>query len=68
MAISDSMPTIITIVEGDGEVQAVPILIRRIAEVATPGVFPDVPKPIRVRRDGILKPGEIERYVELAAD
>ena len=30
------MPTIIAIVEGDGEVQAVPILIRRIAEVATP--------------------------------
>ena len=62
------MPTIITIVEGDGEVQAVPILIRRIAEVVTPGSFPDVPKPIRVRRDGILEPGEIERYVELAAD
>ena len=38
------MPTIIAIVEGDGEVQAVPILIRRIAEVATPGSFPDVPK------------------------
>ena len=56
MAISDSMPTIITIVEGDGEVQAVPILIRRIAEVATPGIFPDVLKPIRVRRDGILEP------------
>ena len=52
MAISESMPTIITIVEGDGEVQAVPILIRRIAEVVTPGSFPDVPKPIRVRRDG----------------
>ena len=62
------MPTIIAIVEGDGEVQAVPILIRRIAEVATPGFFPDVPKPIRARRDSILKPGEIERYVELAAN
>ena len=62
------MPTIIAIVEGDGEVQAVPILLRRIAEVATPGIFPEVPKPIRVRRDSILKPGEIERYVELAAD
>ena len=33
------MPAIIAIVEGDGEVQAVPILIRRIAEVATPGFF-----------------------------
>ena len=62
------MPTIIALVEGDGEVQAVPILIRRIAEVATLGFFPDVPKPIRVRRDSILKPGEIERYVELAAN
>ena len=62
------MPTIIAIVEGDGEVQAVPILIRRIANAAAPGLFPDVPKPIRVRRDRILKPGEIERYVELAAN
>ena len=62
------MPTIIAIVEGGGEVQAVPILIRRIAGIATPGPFPDVPKPIRVRRDRILKPGEIERYVELAAN
>ena len=68
MTISESMPTIIAIVEGGGEVQAVPILIRRIAEVATPGLFPDVPKPIRVRRDRILKPREIERHVELAAN
>lgn len=61
------MPTIVAIVEGDGEVEAVPILIRRIAEVETPGVFPGVPQPNRVQRGRILKPGEIERYVELAA-
>ena len=61
------MPTIVAIVEGDGEVEAVPILIRRIAAVETPGVFPDVPKPNRVQRGRILKPGGIEPYVELAA-
>ena len=61
------MPTIVAIVEGDGEVEAVPILIRRIAEVETPGVFLHVPKPNKVQRGRILKPGGIEPYVELAA-
>lgn len=61
------MPTIVAIVEGDGEVEAVPILIRRIAAVETPGAFLDVPKPNRVQRGRILKPGGIEPYVELAA-
>ena len=61
------MPRIAAIVEGDGEVEAVPILIRRIAAVETPGVFPEVPKPNKVQRGRILKQGGIEPYVELAA-
>ena len=61
------MVKIVAIVEGHGEVQAVPILIRRIAEVVSPGVFPDVPRPIRVKRQRLLKDGELERSIELAA-
>ena len=61
------MPTIVAIVEGDGEVEAVPILIRRIAAAETPGVFPEVPRPNKVQRGTILKPEGIRRYVEFAA-
>ena len=57
------MPTIAAIVEGDGEVEAVPILIRRIAAVETPGVFPEVPKPNKVQRGRILKPGDRGVYL-----
>ena len=61
------MSTIITIVEGQGEVFAVPILIRRIAAAVEPSVAPQVPKPIRVKRHRFLKENELERYVDLAA-
>ena len=61
------MPVIIAIVEGVGEVQAVPILIRRIADAIVPGTVPRVPKPIRVNRDRLLKENVLERYVDLAA-
>lgn len=61
------MPVIIAIVEGYGEVKAVPILIRRIADAIVPGTVTQVPQPIRVPRNRLLKEGELERYVELAA-
>ena len=55
------------IVEGHGEVQALPILVRRIAAwagVEGPVVFPE---PLRVHRSSIVKAGELERAVELMA-
>jgi hypothetical protein len=58
---------IVSIVEGHGEVAAVPILVRRIAQAVAPGIVPDVPQPIRVPRQRVLKDGELERAVELAA-
>lgn len=61
------MPRIASIVEGHGEVQAVPILIRRIAEILVPEQLVDALRPIRVPRSRLLRPGEIERAVELAA-
>lgn len=55
------------IVEGHGEMEAVPILIRRIAESLYPELPIDTPPPIRMPRSKIVKEGELERTVELAA-
>lgn len=56
------------IVEGHGDVKAVPVLIRRIAQ----NLYPELPiiikSPIRAPRDKIVKEGELERKVELAAE
>ncbi len=54
------------IVEGYGEVEAVPILIRRIAESLYPGVHVVTPRPIRVSRHKVVKAGELEQVVKLA--
>jgi len=48
---------IVVIVEGDGEVGAVPLLIRRIGSEVSPLVSLVVPKPIRIRRNRIMKGG-----------
>jgi hypothetical protein len=61
------VPRIVAIVEGHGEVEAVPILLRRIAAEVSEGGYVDVPQPIRVKRQKILKEGEFERVLELAA-
>lgn len=60
------MSTIVSIVEGDGEVRAVPILLRRIAEAQ--GRFDvSVPVPIRVHRDQFLnRDEELRRKLLLA--
>ena len=55
------------IVEEHGEVEAVPILIRRVAESLYPELLVDTPRPIRVSRSQVVKAGELERAVELAA-
>jgi hypothetical protein len=61
--------TVVAIVEGDGEVKALPVLLRRIAQWKTPERNTRVLAPIRVRRDRFLKleSGEFERYLQLAA-
>jgi len=57
-----------TIVEGDGEVTAVPVLLRRLAAWRTPGVSPEILTPIRVRRDRFLnRDEEFRRHLLLAA-
>lgn len=59
---------VVTIVEGDGEVPALPVLLRRIALWKTPGIYPEIPTPIRVRRERFLnRDDEFVRYLRLAA-
>lgn len=56
------------IVEGDGEVIALPVLLRRLSEWKTPEIYVDVLAPIRVRRDRFLRrPEEFQRILSLAA-
>lgn len=60
------------IVEGHGEVEAVPTLIHRVAEnYYTTNLNPELvivtPIPIRVKRNRVVKVGELEKKVELAA-
>jgi len=58
--------TVACIVEGHGEVQAVPILIRRLVAFANPAVYADVQRPIRVPKSRLLSDGGLEDAVELA--
>ena len=58
---------IAAIVEGHGECEAVPILIRRVAQTIDPGFVPKVLPPLRVPASRLMKEGELERSVELAA-
>ncbi|MBM4059888.1 MAG: DUF4276 family protein [Planctomycetes bacterium] len=56
---------IVPIVEGHGEVEAVPVLLRRIAALA--GVTAAVRLPIRVPRSQLVREDGLRRAVELAA-
>lgn len=53
-------------VEGDGEVRAVPELIRRIGYQLDPPVYPEVPEPVLVKRQQIVKQDYLERFMRLA--
>lgn len=58
--------TIASVVEGHGEVQALPVLLRRIAHEH--GVYGlDVPKPNRVSRSTLATPSGIVRAVQQGA-
>ena len=58
---------IATIVEGHGECEAVPILIRRIAQRLGKADPPEIDRPIRIPKSRLLKETGIERAVDLAA-
>ena len=56
-----------SIVEGHGECEAVPILVRRIAQTLDVALTVSVHPVLRVPGSRLAKQGEIERTVELAA-
>jgi hypothetical protein len=62
------MSRVVAIVEGDGEVQALPILLRRLMAWQSPESYPEILTPIRVQKDRFLnKPDEFHRFLQLAA-
>jgi hypothetical protein len=61
-----TIASIASIVEGDGEVRALPKLLFRLArEVAVPDLR--VPTPMRVQRGRLIAPGGVERAVGAVA-
>ncbi|MEO6065631.1 MAG: DUF4276 family protein, partial [Lysobacterales bacterium] len=62
------MTLVASIVEGDGEVSALPVLLRRLAEWKTPDAHARILPPIRVRKDRFLnRLEEFRRHLLLAA-
>jgi hypothetical protein len=62
------MTAVASIVEGDGEVTALPVLLRRLSQWHVPAEHVDVLTPIRVYKDRFLnRPGEFSRHLQLAA-
>ena len=55
------------IVEGHAEVEAVPVLIRRVAACLYPEQSVVIPRPIRVSRNKILGKGELEKRIKITS-
>ncbi len=55
------------IVEGHGEVEAVPLLIRRVAANLHPELEVIIPRPIRISRNKLLQVGGLEKWVEVVS-
>lgn len=61
------MRRLIAIVEGYGEVTAVPVLLHRIAREVAPDQRVVVAEPVRASRSMIVQPQVLENYMEIAA-
>jgi Domain of unknown function (DUF4276) len=62
------MITVASIVEGDGEVAALPVLLRRLATWRGPTNHVNILTPIRVYKDRFLnRPAEFSRHLKLAS-
>lgn len=59
--------SVVPIVEGRGEVAAVPILLRRVGAAIAPTTWLDVARPILARRPSMVRPEELARLLTLAA-
>lgn len=54
------------IVEGPGDVEAVPVLLRRLAERIDPNLSFDIARPIGAGKTRLRRSGELKRFVDLA--
>jgi hypothetical protein len=61
-----SVFTVACIVEGHGEIRAVPILIQRLVGLVNPNLWAIIPRPIRQPGGTLLSSGGLEKAVELA--
>jgi hypothetical protein len=62
------MISVVTIVEGHGEVAALPVLLRRLHVWLTPKIEAEIPSPIRIHRNRFLNhDDEFRRVLSLAA-
>lgn len=64
------MMTVVSIVEGAGEVEALPVLLRRLAQWIDPRSVVEIQRPIPVKRNRFLKfedGEEFDRILRLAA-
>ncbi len=62
------MTLVVPIVEGEGEVAAVPVLLRRLAEWMTPNNPSEITYPLKIKRNRFLnRDDEFNRIVSLAA-
>lgn len=61
------MLRIAIIVEGDGEIEALPILLRRLAECCGYAGQVEIVNKLRIPATRLVKAGELERAVELSA-
>jgi len=55
------------VVEGHGDVEAVPVLVRRMVQELDASLSPRITRPVRTPRYKLVQQGEIERAVALAA-
>jgi hypothetical protein len=60
--------TIAAVAEGHGEVAALPILLRRIAAEIAPDLYLEIPPPFRTGRQALVRPGGLERVVQVQGD
>jgi Domain of unknown function (DUF4276) len=58
---------IASIVKGHGEVEALPILLRKIALALDPQIVLSLAHPIRVSKSKLVQPHQLEKAVEIAA-
>lgn len=60
-------PLIVPIVEGHGEIEAVPLLLRRLRDERSPEVYLKINPPIRIKVGSFLKDENyFKKYIELA--